>query len=153
MEEITLVIPGTPISKKRPRFFRRGKFVGTYNCQETEEGRFMWELKSQLPKGFALIARGVPVILKCQFFFPIPRSASKKRQALMEEHKIKHTNTPDLDNCIKFVKDCMTSIVWQDDCQVVRESSMKEYSDTPKTVIMIELKHHEPIRQTRGKKK
>ena len=35
--------------------------------------------------------------------------------------------------------DSKDSIIWHDDCQVVREFSMKEYSDTPKTVIKIEV--------------
>jgi hypothetical protein len=49
MPQITMTIPGIPIAKKRPRFMRRGKFVQTYNCQESEEGRFMWQMKSRYP--------------------------------------------------------------------------------------------------------
>jgi Holliday junction resolvase RusA-like endonuclease len=36
MNELLITIPGKPIAKKRPRFARRGKFVTTYNDQQTE---------------------------------------------------------------------------------------------------------------------
>jgi phage terminase large subunit GpA-like protein len=40
---INITIPGPPIAKKRPKFARRGKFVTTYNPQDSEEGR--WKVK------------------------------------------------------------------------------------------------------------
>lgn len=138
MTELKLIIPGNPIAKKRPRFFRRGNFTGTYNPQETEEGRFMWEVKNQLPKDFMLIEQGTPLILKCDFFFAVPKSVSKKKREAMILDEIKHTKKPDLDNCIKFVKDCLNSLVWHDDSQVVMVVARKEYNALPLTEITIE---------------
>ncbi|OPY83169.1 MAG: Endodeoxyribonuclease RusA [Smithella sp. PtaU1.Bin162] len=138
MNKISLIIPGSPIAKKRPRFFRRGNFTGAYNPQETEEGRFMWEVKSRLPEDFKIIPQGTPLFLQCIFCFPIPKSASKKQQELMKINSLKHTKKPDTDNCLKFVKDCLNSLVWHDDSQVYKVEAWKEYTDHPHTLIRIE---------------
>jgi len=131
---IELIIPGKPIAKKRPRFVRRGKFVGTYNDQETEEGRFILEVKSQL-SGYDIITG--PVKLTTTFFMPIPKSTSKKKKAQMLRGEIKHSKKPDFDNLVKFVCDCLNGIIWKDDSQVYISSVLKMYSENPMTVITI----------------
>ena len=44
---IKIIVPGEPIAKARPKFARRGKFVQTYNIQETEEGKFIAQVLAQ----------------------------------------------------------------------------------------------------------
>lgn len=131
---IQLIIPGAPIAKKRPRFVRRGNFVGTYNPQETEEGRWLWEVKQQWT--------GEPlegaVALTVDFCMPIPKSASKKNKEAMVDGRIHHTKKNDLDNCVKFCSDCLNKVVWNDDSQVVALVARKYYSEIPKTIIKIE---------------
>lgn len=135
MPELSITIPGKPIAKKRPKFFRRGGFVGTYNCQETEEGRFMQQLSMQVPKNWKPIEG--PVLLSVYFLMPIPESFSKKKRVAMVCGKIKHIKKPDIDNLIKFVKDCSNGILWRDDSQVVGIDSMKKYALNPETSIAI----------------
>ena len=139
--QLTLTIPGNPIAKARPRFARVGKFVKTYNIQDTEEGKFRWELLRQvLPHrtGEGPIARaGTGVRLTCRFFMPIPASASKKQRILMEGCAVDHTKKPDLDNLIKFVKDCANGILWNDDSQVFYITASKAYHPSPATEITI----------------
>jgi Holliday junction resolvase RusA-like endonuclease len=131
---IELIIPGKPIAKKRPRFVRRGKFVGTYSDQETEEGRFILEVKSQL-NGCDIIKGPVKLTVTC--FMPIPKSTSKKKKAQMLRGEIKHTKKPDFDNLIKFICDCLNGIVWKDDSQVYMSSILKIYAEHPMTIISI----------------
>jgi Holliday junction resolvase RusA-like endonuclease len=127
MNELMLTIPGVPIAKKRPRFARRGKFVTTYNPQESEEGKFMCIMQAQL-NGHNPIPAGVPIELNLCFTMPYPASMSqKKRLSAM------HTKRPDLDNLIKFVKDCANGILWHDDSQVVTVLAMKQYGYIPGT--------------------
>ena len=138
MPIIEITIPGVPIAKARPRFVRRGKFVGTYNCQDTEEGRFKWELlKEVLPyrTGEGPLARaGVPVELVADFYMPIPAAMSKKKRAALD---LRHIKKPDADNLLKFLKDCGNGVLWADDCQVCEERARKIYSDNPRTVVTI----------------
>lgn len=131
--EFTITIPGKPIAKKRPRFVRRGKFVGAYNCQETEEGRFKWELASQMA-GKDPIPSGVPIRLSAVFYMPIPSSTPKKWLSSVGH---RHVKKPDLDNLVKFVKDCANGLIWKDDSQVFCVLAFKYYSDNPRTELTV----------------
>lgn len=133
MDEIKLTITGQPIAKKRPRFVRRGAFVGTYNPQETEEGRWLWEARQQ----WAGQPMEGPVSLDVLFVMPIPKSASKKAKAAMLAGEVWHTKKPDLDNMEKWVCDCLNGSAWGDDSQVVSMSSRKIYGESPRTEIVI----------------
>jgi len=133
MSELKFVIPGNPLAKKRPRFARRGKFVTTNNAQESEEGKFIQVMMSQL-NGHSPIPAGTPVWLLCKFFMPVPVSMPKKNHYIA-----RHTKKPDLDNLVKFVKDCANGILWADDSQVSDLSAVKNYSweGSPRTEITI----------------
>ena len=128
-----IVIPGKPIAKKRPRFVRRGNFVGAYNAQETEEGRWILEAKSQVPHKF----EEGPILLTCVFTMPIPKGMKKRDVTLAEAGQMYHTKKPDLDNLVKFVKDCLNGLAWHDDSQVVKLTATKNYGRNPRTVIWI----------------
>ena len=132
--KIIIKITGKPIAKKRPRFARRGKFVAVINDQETEEGRFFWELKNQFknpPFEKALVVR-------MWFYMPIPKSLSQKKRAQIEQGLIPHTKKPDIDNLQKFAFDCCNGVIWKDDSQIISVKADKLYSDIPQTEIYIE---------------
>jgi Holliday junction resolvase RusA-like endonuclease len=133
MKSITFEITGKPIAKARPRFARRGKFVMTYNPQETEEGKIRWEMMAKW-RDMDPIPAGVPIALCVYFQMPIPSGMSKKKLAACREHLKK----PDLDNLLKTLKDCANGVIWADDSQVWRISAFKEYSDNPRTIITVE---------------
>lgn len=127
----TITIPGAPIAKKRPRFARRGNFVTTYNAQETEESRVLWEIKQQ----YSGEPSQCPVSLDVKFLMPIPASTSRKKAVQMLSGEIRHTKKPDLDNCLKFIKDVCNGTVWKDDSQIVYVQAEKYYSDAPQTIL------------------
>ena len=129
---IEIIIEGKPIAKKRPRFFRRGKHVGTYNDQKTEEGRFILLAKEQFKRN----PISGPIDLWLKFYMPIPKSTSKKNRELMNLGLIRHTKKPDLDNLVKFI-DCLNGLVWEDDSQICRLEASKLYDDNPRTKIII----------------
>lgn len=125
-----IYIPGVPIAKKRPRFARRGKFVMTYNDQETEEGRVLWEIKRQWVDNPITSA----IRLKLLFYMPIPKSFPKRQVPELTPH----VKRPDLDNMIKFFKDVCNGTVWKDDSQVVEIEAKKNYGANPETIVVIE---------------
>ncbi len=135
MDEIKILIPGKPIAKHRPRFARRGKFVVTYSDQETEEGRFLWELKQQWKQK----PLEGPIQVRAFFYLPIPASTPKKQKAHMELVDPPHTKKPDLDNLAKFLKDCCNEVVWKDDSQVCRLYASKAYSVNPRTEMFVQV--------------
>ena len=134
MDEVGFVVLEPPVPKERAR---KGAYGNFYNPQRQEEEIFQWSVKKQLPRGFRPFERGVPLLLECTFFLPIPGSRSKKQQDLMDAQIVKPTDVPDLDNCTKFVKDCLNHLVWDDDRQVVKEITSKEYSRMPRTEVII----------------
>jgi len=129
-----IVVKGKPIAKKRPRFARRGSFVVTYNDQQTEEGRFLFEVQQQWKRP----PIDTPVKVRCSFEMPIPKSASKKKIWAMIKDEIKHTKKPDVDNLLKFATDCLIGVIFKDDSQIIYLAGGKFYSETPQTLIMIE---------------
>ena len=145
MTEYTFRVPGTPIAKKRPRFVRKGNYVGTYNAQETEEGRFVLSIMDQIrTKGYAEalpLPPGTPIRLECWFWMPVPKSWSKKATRAFTEGMamVPHVKTPDCDNLLKFVKDCLNGQAWRDDCQVVYEAAGKFYGKYPETYIIVRV--------------
>lgn len=121
---ITFDVMGVPIAKARPKFARRGKFVSTYNPQESEEGMWLTKAMAAMPK--APITG--PITLMCEFYFPIPQSWSKKKQKAAASGELYHTKKPDLDNLVKFVKDCLNGVAWLDDAQVMAIFATKHYT-------------------------
>lgn len=130
------IIPGNPIAKKRPRFARRGKFVTTYNDQETEEGRFLWEVKQQLKQP----PLEGPIKISCIFYMSRPKNhygTGKNAGKLKLNAPTLYTKKPDLDNLEKMVFDCLNHVAWKDDSQIVESVARKIYSENPRTEIKI----------------
>lgn len=140
MPKISLKISGNPIAKNRPRFARKGNFVKTYNNQKIQEDKFLFYLQQELKRqDFNIIEKGTPINLEVVYIMPIPKNVSKKKRHEMifgDQHTL-HIKRPDLDNLIKFTKDCMTKIVWQDDSQVAKLTATKIYGATPATHIKL----------------
>ena len=141
MNELSITIPGKPIAKARPKFYRRGGFVGAYNAQETEEGRFMQFLHMAKPEGWRVLQG--PVRIEVQFLMPIPTSTSKKKKLGMVLGTIRHVKKPDCDNLLKFVKDCANGVLWRDDSQIFSLYATKFYSNNPATIILIRWEDEE----------
>ena len=131
---LEIIVKGKPIAKARPRFARRGKFVVTYNNQQTEEGRFLFEVQKQ----WARPPIEGPLKVRCSFEMPIPKSTSKKKTWAMIKDEIKHTKKPDVDNLLKFTIDCLIGVIFKDDSQIIYLAGGKFYSEEPKTLIIIE---------------
>jgi len=135
MEYIT--IPGQPISKKRPRFARRGNHVVTYNDQMTEESRFLFEFQKRwLNKPL----KG-PVCVELVFYMKRPKShygTGKNGNIKKKSAPVYHTKKPDIDNLKKFVFDALNQSAWEDDSQIYKVFARKAYSKEPRTEIIIQ---------------
>ena len=110
---ISITIPGKPIAQNRPRFTRRGKSVTTYSDQESEAGKFFLLAKEQIQCD----PMEGPLVMCATFVMPIPKSMPKKIRSKAYGF-LPHEKKPDLDNLIKFVKDCLNGLAWKDDSQV-----------------------------------
>lgn len=134
---IEITIPGEPIAKKRPRFARRGKFVTTYNDQETEEGKFIAQVLHQI-QGHKIL--DAPLSVDLFFFRSRPKAhygTGRNAGKLKASAPKWPTAKPDVDNYIKFTLDCLNEILWRDDALVVTTKAIKAYAETPKTIIQV----------------
>lgn len=142
--EIRLWIPGDPIQLNRPRACavpnKRGANrpyrARVYSDQEDAMEKYKLELMRRLPVGHSAIQG--PCVLDCRFYFTVPKSASKKRQAAMISGAEYHCHKPDGSNLLKWVEDCGNGILWRDDKQIVRASFVKVYGVAPGTEIMVQ---------------
>ena len=131
------IVYGEPHGKGRPRFSTRNGFVKTYTDLQT------LSYENLIRVAYLEACHGMPltlhneVELKLSCYFPIPKSASKKKKADMLQGVVKHTKKPDLDNVIKAVLDGLNSVAFDDDKQVCRMIAEKEYSDQPRIEVEI----------------
>jgi Holliday junction resolvase RusA-like endonuclease len=133
MTPILLTIPGEPVAKARPRW---AKF-GIYTPKKTVNYEtLIKELFATKYPGFKPIADG-PLRLELRSFFSIPKSKSKKQQALMLKGEIRPAKRPDLDNIMKAALDGLSGVAFRDDCQFVEIFMEKYYSDEPRLDIVI----------------
>ena len=126
---ITLVIPGIPVPWKAHSGFGRRSF----NPRFKEREYYQHEIRKQYNK----FASQGPIWISCTYVMPIPKSASKKKRELMIENSFHHIIRPDVDNLNKFLNDCLKTIIFRDDSQVVQMNSNKKYGLIPQTIVEI----------------
>lgn len=129
LNTITIIIPGIPVAKQRPRF---SKF-GTYDKQKDIKELYRLSILPQLPRNFKVFS--IPISVHLIFEMPIPKSISKKKsQALIGSP---HVKKPDIDNLYKML-DAFNGVLWIDDSIIYKVTMEKVYSENPKTNLIIE---------------
>lgn len=79
------------------------------------------------------------IFLGVKAFLPVPESRPKRWKSEALAGKVRPTTTPDLDNLLKQLKDCMKDVFWGDDKQVVGylPGTGKYYGNPPRWEIEI----------------
>lgn len=128
---ISFSVPGEPVGKGRPRFTRTGH---TYTPGKTES----YESLVRLAYGECgmVFPKGVPVRVRITACFSIPKSASKKKRAMMIAGDIVPTKKPDFDNIQKIICDALNGVA-DDDSQIVKADIEKVYSTTPRVEVNV----------------
>lgn len=125
-------IYGQPIAKGRPRL---GKW-GTYTPEKTVNYENLVKMSYiETYKDKELLEGDLR--LEVDYYFPIPKSTSKKNKELMLREVIRHNKRPDLDNLIKAIADALNNIAYQDDSQIVEVEAKKYYGDEPRAQVRI----------------
>lgn len=125
-----LKIEGLPVPWRAHAGFGRKSF----NPRFKEKEFYQWQIRSQWNKKGPF---GGPIHLEVVYHLPIPQGTSKAKRLQMLNGLIHHLKRPDLDNLDKFLCDCLKTIVFDDDSQVVEKHVTKIYSETPQTVVKI----------------
>lgn len=136
-EILRFTVAGKPVGKARPRFTRRG-------FAYTPEKTVRYEAAVRAACIEAMRAQGVqkrvgvPLAIKCEFFFEPPKSWSKKRRELLVGECRPMPHKPDIDNLIKAVLDACNGIAYHDDAAVVEVNAKKRYGAEDGVVVTIE---------------
>lgn len=128
-------ILGEPVPQGRPRFFRRGRFIGTYDPQKSQDFKQKVALFAKTA-GVTLSDKAIKIRL--DFWLPRPKSLYRKSDP---EFGMFCSKRPDIDNLIKAVLDGLNGIAFKDDGQVCELQARKFYHSKggmPATEISIE---------------
>jgi len=144
-----IIIEKIPISKKRPRFRKIGRYVTTYDPQQKEKESIKAILEEILifdhtyhatreaNRHFYDIFNSKNLEVKLKFYLPIPKSDPFGIRNLKLWNLIPANKKPDLDNLEKFILDVANDILYGDDALITSLSSKKYFSENPRTEIEI----------------
>lgn len=137
---IKFTVPGTPVGKARARVTRYGAYTPekTVNYETLVKEMFAIKYpKHEIMEG--------PLKMEIRAFFPIPKSTSKKKAALMATGEIRPTKKPDTSNILKIIEDALNKIAYNDDSQIVSSCIDKYYiEDGPYAEVVIKEIQHTP---------
>jgi len=134
-----ITIPGNPTRQKRARS-KNGQ--RPYDPQKKEKADFVSMVMGQISLD-ERIEKGKPVYMEFRFYLERPKShwRTGKNSHLLKASSPAlpcKSSTADLDNFIKFVKDCLNGIAFVDDCQVTDYGVVKKrYAEIPRTEIYV----------------
>jgi len=126
---IDITLLGLPV----PWAAHQGYGKRSFNPRFKEKAHAQWQIRNQF-QGFPFEG---PVSITASFHLPIPKSTSKKKRDLIQKGLEYPLKKPDIDNLCKFLCDCLKTITFLDDAQIVELIAQKYFSDHPRTVIKI----------------
>jgi Holliday junction resolvase RusA-like endonuclease len=133
MNRITLIIPGKPFGKQRPRMTKRGV---TYTPEQTVNYETFIKLLYMQKYGNSKLQG--PLKMTIRAFYKIPKSASKKDKELMLQNVIRPAKKPDMDNIAKIIADALNGMAYDDDRQIVEMQVKKFYSEDEFVQVVVE---------------
>ncbi len=131
-DQLSVFVPGIPKGQPRPRAFAlRGKArMFDPGTAEGWKGAIAAAIEPILPDERP--CWDGPVTLHATFYFPRPRGhygSGKNAGVLKGSAPRWHTSKPDIDNALKAVMDCLTTLrLWRDDAQVDTLSVKRQWA-------------------------
>ncbi|HII95328.1 MAG TPA: RusA family crossover junction endodeoxyribonuclease [Candidatus Methanofastidiosum sp.] len=140
MKTVFFIVFGDPKGKARPRITTINNHARSFQTAKQNA------VENYIKMAYLETADGIyfngALAVRITAYFPIPKSASKKKRDEMLSGIIRPVIKPDCDNILKCVEDSLNKIAYDDDKQIVDSHILKYYSDRPRTVIEIkELKN------------
>lgn len=123
---------GSPSGKARPRVTRWGTY--TPKKTVTYESCVVNAFVQAYPEWSPLTGA---VCISITAYFDIPKSYSKKAQALIKTGQAWPVKRPDSGNIEKMITDALNGIAYKDDCQIVWGLTRKVYGEPARVEIEI----------------
>lgn len=138
---IRFIYHGEAVGKGRPRVTaRQGKFAHAYTPKRTKEfeDAIRFEFMASNCEPMPVYQKDTPLRMTVRVGVAIPKSYSKKKQALCRDGFIVPNKRPDLDNIFKAVADSLNGYAFADDSQIATMVAWKEYSEEPFVEVVID---------------
>lgn len=135
--KVKFTVFGNPVAKGRPKFARQGPYVRTYTPEKTVNYETLVRLEYERQCDGFRFEKDIPVEIRIDAYFQVPKSVSKKKSREMLDGKIRPTKKPDLDNVCKSLQDGLNGIAYYDDSQIVGIFVQKFYGDQPRVEVEI----------------
>lgn len=123
---IRFSVPAVPIAQPRQRHAIRGsgenQFVSNYTPAKHPVTLFKATVKLAFREAYQGPPLEGPLRLKAVFVFPRPKNMLWRKRDMP---RAPHAKKPDLDNCLKSLKDALGKLAWNDDAQVSRVVACK----------------------------
>ena len=137
---IKFVYHGEAVGKGRPRYVKRGEYIHTYTPQKTKdfEDAVRFEFMAQNCEAMPVYDKEIPLKAEIRIGVSIPKSYSKKKQALCRDRFIAPNKKPDIDNILKSIFDALNGYAFADDAQIVKVIADKFYAEEPFVEVVID---------------
>lgn len=142
---LSLTIPGPPVGKQRARTFydpRVHRVVSKTPRKTVTQESFIKAMFAHKYPGHVPLEG--PLEMDLVIYFPILKSASKKRQADMAAGREYPTKKPDSKNILGLVEDALNGLAYVDDCQIVSHMIAKKYAKVPRFEVKVRPVGEEP---------
>ena len=135
--QVSFTVLGEPRGKGRPRATVRGGFAKVYTPNDTVVYENLIRVEYERQCGGAFFDKGRPVEMDIVAVYGIPRSASKKKVAMMQSGEIRPLKKVDSSNLLKAVEDSLNGVAYHDDVQIVETHVSRFYGENPRVVVTI----------------
>lgn len=130
---LSLIIPGPPCAKGRPRFTRFGH---AYTPKKTESAESTIRAVYAMTYPDAEPLAG-PLAMQVKAYFPVPKSANKALREFAERECLPYCKKPDADNVGKLCADALNGVAYRDDATIYQFEVWKYYSTKPRLEVHI----------------
>ena len=134
---MTIVIPGEPVGKQRPRVVRNGGVTRTYTPEKTASYENLVKVEYERQAHGEHYPSGTPVSMKITACFALNKGDSKRKRDYKLRGVIRPTKKPDIDNVIKVIADALNGLAYDDDSQIVTAKVYKVFGETPSVTVTI----------------
>lgn len=129
---VSLIIPGIPVPKGRPRFTRSGF---AYTPEKTRKyEKIVADIARKTMSGKTPL--DYPIKVLAVAYMPIPQMSVRKTADAVAGY-ILPAKKPDIDNLAKAALDACNGIVWRDDALICSLLVKKRYAISPRLEIKI----------------
>ncbi|WP_349687565.1 RusA family crossover junction endodeoxyribonuclease [Acidaminococcus sp. DS4831] len=137
--KVEIIVMGEPVAQGRPRF---SQVCGHVTARDPDKSKnYKALVRSEAQRIYEMDKAFAPIDGPCYMLLTvgrsIPKSWSKKKQAMAIKGEIRPTSKPDLDNYIKGILDAINTVIVKDDSRVVGINAIKRYQSNPGVDIII----------------